>query len=246
MLFKAALLASVLSATAATAAPQGSWPEEMRASGLPKQNWIMVIPARREADGSVLVWDRDDPWTKQWTVPKATPGGTRTVAINGDAEDRRIVSAAQIDNMSVSSLSTLAGKYGASAIAVVVADGEGAVAVAAWAHGNYATWDEAPAGTDMRAEALATLDALYSGAKPAAVDDDGRALHIAGQRFNAAKGTMEYRIEASQDVALDQLGETPSLEVTGRDPTDPPSIRVVVTDGREIAQVLTGAGFVVK
>nr|WP_250807960.1 hypothetical protein [Neorhizobium tomejilense] len=227
------------------ASPQGSWPEDMRGYSLPKQNWIMIIPATRQADGSVSVWNRTDAWNREWVVPKATPVGTRTVAVNGDSEDMRIVSPPQIDNMSVSSLSRLAGKYGASAIAVVVAEDGGGVAVAAWAKGNYATWDTAiEDGGARRDAALRALDEIYSGSGSLAAAGEGaieEGVEIIGQRMNETLGRMEYRIQGDIDM-LARIEESGTFTVTSRNENVPPSIDVVVNDGRDVEQALFGAG----
>lgn len=249
----AAAVLTFLAASSAFASPQGTWPEDMRGYSLPKQDWIMIIPATRLPDGSVSVWNRADRWNRQWIVPKATPGGTRTVAVNGDSEDMRIVSPDQIDNMSVSALSKLAGKYGASAIAVVVAEETGGVAVAAWAKGNYATWESAVDEGDPRADALRTLDEIYAGADPemaaaahAGTEDEiGNYVTIVGQRYNESKGAMEYRISGPA-VLLDRISGDQALDVWARNDDVPPSVDLTVRDGRDVEQVLSDAGVEVR
>lgn len=241
------IIATLAISFSAYASPQGSWPEDMRGYSLPRQPWIMIIPATRNPDGSVSVWNRADAWNREWTVPKATPGGTRTVAVNGDSEDMRIVSPAQIDNMSVSSLSRLAGKYGAQAIAVVVAEEAGDVAVAAWAKGNFATWDTAFAeGEGRREAALAVLDEIFSGnqdsGRPAGDGQARDSVSVTGQRFNDAVGRMEYRITGTHAV-LDTISRDPSFEITARNDDVPPSVDLVVVDGRDIGQALREGGY---
>jgi hypothetical protein len=208
----------------ASASPQGIWPDDMRGFNLPKQDWIMIIPATRGPDGAISVWNRSDPWNREWVVPKTTPLGTRTIAVNGDSEDMRIVSADQIDNMSVSSLSRLAGKYGASAIAVVVFEQVGGTAVAAWAKGNYATWEAVvPAeGQTQRQAALVTLDDIFSGEAnvpayevAAAASEGQMSARILGQRFNETLSLMEYRVEGSFGT-LKRLIPSPDVEITGQ------------------------------
>lgn len=207
----------------------------------------MIIPATRLADGTVSVWNRADAWNREWVVPKSTPTGTRTVAVNGDSEDMRIVTAPQIDNMSVSSLSRLAGKYGASAIAVVVAEEGVGVAVAAWAKGNYATWDMATeADPERRDAALIALDRIYSGAEPPEpAKDDATAgegaVNILGQRLAEDSGRMEYRI-AGDIETLDRIAGSRAFTVTSRNDDVPPSIDVIVNDGRDVETVLGEAG----
>ena len=219
----------------------------MRGFSLPEQEWIMIIPVTRKADGSVSVWNRNDSWNRDWTVPKATPAGTRTVAVNGDSEDMRIVSPFQIDNMSIDSLSKLASKYGTAAIAVVVSEeGTDNVAVAAWAKGNYATWDSvAPSGRTRREAALAMLDDIYSGsstsvAVPGAESATG-AVSIVAQRYNQTFGTNEYRIVGERSD-LERLANDPAISVTSRNEDVPSSIDLWVNDGRDIEQIIRGVG----
>lgn len=253
MKLPAAAVLTILAAVPALASPQGSWPEDMRGYSLPKQNWIMILPATRKADGTVSVWNRADPWNRQWIVPKATPSGTRTVAVNGDSEDMRIVSPEQIDNMSVAALSKLAGKYGASAIAVVVLEEPGQVAVAAWAKGNYATWESAVDEGSPRLDALKTIDEIYAGTdRNMAVGDsaaskgrDDLRVTIVGQRFDEGAGRMEYRISGSADV-LDEIAADPSFEVFARNEDVPPTVDLSVRDGRDVEQVLSEAGVAVR
>lgn len=250
--YLAAVLA-FLAATSVAASPQGTWPEDMRGYSLPRQDWIMIIPATRKADGSVSVWNRTDAWNREWIVPKATPAGTRTVAVNGDSEDMRIVSPEQIDNMSVSALSKLAGKYGASAIAVVVAEETGEVAVAAWANGNYATWERAVGGDDPRDDALRTLDEIYAGADPnlasspieAGETGDLNYVTIVGQRYNERKGVMEYRISGPSSL-IDRIVANPAFGVDARNEDVPPSVDLTVVDGRDVERVLAEAGVAVR
>jgi hypothetical protein len=249
----AAVLLTVLAAAPALASPQGSWPEDMRGYSLPRQNWIMILPATRKPDGTVSVWNRTDAWNRQWIVPKATPNGTRTVAVNGDSEDMRIVSPEQIDNMSVAALSKLAGKYGASAIAVVVLEEPGQVAVAAWARGNYATWDSAVDEDTPRLDALKTLDEIYAGTDRNMTVGDSAAseaqgdqrVTIVGQRFDERAGRMEYRISGSAGV-LDKIAADSAFEVSTRNEDVPPTIDLSVRDGRDVEQVLSEAGVAVR
>jgi hypothetical protein len=245
-----AVLLALLAAWPALASPQGTWPEEMRGYSLPKQNWIMILPATRRLDGTVSVWNRADVWNRQWIVPKATPNGTRTVAVNGDSEDQRIVSPEQIDNMSVTALSRLASKYGASAIAVVVAEEHGEVAVAAWAKGNYATWETAVDNGTPRTDALRTIDEIYSGSNRTPGGETAREtakeqVSIIGQRFNEQAGRLEYRIAGPISV-LDEIAAHPSFEVAPGNGNVPPSIDLMVKDGRDVEQALSEAGFEVR
>ncbi|MBY3151016.1 hypothetical protein HFO56_01040 [Rhizobium laguerreae] len=252
MKLQTAAVLSLLSTAPALASPQGSWPEDMRGFSLPKQDWIMILPATRKTDGTVSVWNRAEAWNRQWIVPKATPNGTRTVAVNGDSEDMRIVSPEQIDNMSVAALSKLAGKYGASAIAVVVLEEPGEVAVAAWARGNYATWDSAVDGSAPRLGALKTLDEIYAGADrnmiagPEAPEGDSEGpVTIVGQRFDERTGRMEYRISGPTDV-LGRIAADPAFDVSAKNEDVPPTIDLSVRDGRDVEQVMSEAGVSVR
>ncbi|MDW9478796.1 hypothetical protein GOB57_08765 [Sinorhizobium meliloti] len=243
---------ALLAASSAFASPQGTWPEDMRGYSLPKQEWIMIIPATRGPDGTVSVWNRADSWNREWIVPKATPSGTRTVAVSGDSEDMRIVSPEQIDNMSVSALSKLAGKYGASAIAVVVAEETGEVAVAAWASGNYATWDMVlDQEGDPRSNALRKLDEIYAGAAPvtapaeAGEAEDQEYVAIVGQRYNEEIGRMEYRISGPLDL-LDRIVANPAFGIASRNEDVPQSVDLTVLDGRDVERVLAEAGLAVR
>ena len=99
---------------------EGAWPQDARGGSLRKPAWVLVVPAKRQDDGSLLVWDRNDSWVRQWIVPAKTPKGLRTVAIVGDSEDKRLVAATQIDNMQSSALRQISRKYNAPAIALAV------------------------------------------------------------------------------------------------------------------------------
>jgi hypothetical protein len=245
MKFIVSLCVAALVAGTAQAAPQGSWPEEYRGGSLPVPQWVMVIPARRLADGRISVWDRADEWTRTWTVPKATPSGLRTVMINGDSEDKRIVDAAQIDLMSGQALSRLAGKYGAGAIVVAVEDDRGDVALAAWAKGHFPTWDGAVPSADARASTLAAIDAIYSGRQspePIPAATGGMYAVIEAQRYNEAIGRMEYRIRPDGSAALEAIEGSDNLSVNARNDDVPPVVDLSVRDGRDVEQVLSEIG----
>lgn len=241
-------VAMTLVASGAYAAPQGAWPDNMMGKTLPKQSWIMVIPAERMADGGIKVWDRSDAWNESWLVPRSTPSGVRTVAVNGDADDKRMVSSSEIDGMSVAALSALAGKYGADAIAVPVVDANGQVAVAAWARGGYATWSSAPmtaAASEARGAALALMDTIFSGGGSKGVSSKSESVQITGQRFNAIVGADEYRIAGRGEV-LDALAASPNIVVTGRENGETPALHVTTKDGRDVAAVLSDMGISIR
>lgn len=224
----------------ASAAPEGSWPEESRGQPLPKPEWILVVPARRGPDGAVKAWDKEDSWTREWIVPRATPSGTRTVAIVGDSEDRRNIEGWSLDEMDVAALGRLASKYSAPAVAVVVEDDLGAAAVAAWMPQQAATWETAGAG-DARNGSLATLDSIFSGGSPSRESFD---VAITGQRVDG--GRTEYRIELAHPIMEDVLRGVPGLDVIGYVDAKRPSLIVSVNDGRDIEMVLRSAGIGIK
>lgn len=124
------------------------WPASAQGRALPRPAWVLVIPARRTATGDLVIWDRNDAWTKAWRVPRLVDG-IRMVSLLGDAEDRRSVTADAIDGMIVSSLDVVVRKYGAPAIALAVSDGS-AVAIAGYVPGYSAAWQPAEATSDVQ------------------------------------------------------------------------------------------------
>ena len=234
-------IALLASAVAASASPQGTWPDASRDLPLGRPTWILVVPAVRDASGSIVLWDRASDWTKAWVVPKATPGGIRTVSISGDSEDQKVIHAEQLDNMSSEALKTLANKYAADAVAVVVRDSASEVAVAAWKRGQHATWEQAPPGADGRIAALSAIDVLFSGsgidapsADAGAVPDAGGPVSVLAQRYNDDVGSMEYRVRASKTQA-DALAATGSVRLTG---SGDGTVDLVVVDGSPIQDVI--------
>ena len=236
-----------VSAVQALAAPHGTWPDQARARPMPRPAWVLVVPAMRLDDGSIKVWSRADDWPQEWVVPKATSSGLRTVAISGDSEDQKLILPQELDNMRMDSLRRMAGKYGAEAVAVAVVDVSGNVAVAAWARGSEATWDEASGEGDPRGAALRLVDGLFGGdtERPATETDDaavaspfdGR-VYVVGERQDPSGGPMEYRIEIP-DGEADVLRNAVDLTVTrtGGGTTD-----VTVAGGRSLLDVLAELG----
>lgn len=237
-----AALALLLHATTAAAAPQGAWPDDARNLPLGRPSWILVVPASRADDGTIRLWDRQDEWLRSWVVPKATPDGIRTVAITGDSEDQKLIRGEQLDNMRVDSLSLLARKYSAEAVAVVVRDSDEDVAVAAWRVGAHATWDEAsPTAGDSRATALAVMDGLFStDAAPAEPADStpAPAVRVVAERMSSDGIRMEYRLECPQE-SLAALQGSSSLQITR---SGDGTVDVLVLDGREIGDILAEIG----
>jgi len=233
----------ILSSVPALAKPEGAWPEEARSLPLGRPAWVLVVPATRDPDGSIRLWDRQDQWLRSWIVPKATPGGIRTVAISGDSEDQKLIQGEQLDNMRVDSLKVLARKYSAEAVAVVVRDSREEVAVAAWREGAHATWNEAmsEAGApEPRREALAVMDELFADASDAGQVSPRAAdtARVVAERLSYDGVRMEYRLEIDSSLA-DMLRSSASLEVTriGEGTAD-----VLVMDGRDIADILLELG----
>lgn len=244
---KATIISAILllQASSAFAVPQGAWPDEARALPLGRPGWILVVPATRDPDRSIRLWDRQDEWLRSWIVPKTTPGGIRTVAISGDSEDQKLIHGEQLDNMRVDSLRILARKYGAEAVAVVVRDADEEVAVAAWRSGGHATWDEATSdvgSTEPRAAALSVMDSLFGTPvrtqSVASVATAPLKVRVVAERLSEDGIRMEYRLEITQDVLAD-LETSESLQVSrvGEGTAD-----VLVMDGRSINDILAGMG----
>ena len=144
---------AVLSATPALAVPpQGDWPEHAYGHTLHRPDWVLLVAARRHADGSITIWDRDDPWTRLWTVP-SIEGGLRVVGLMGDSEDARHIDARSVDGMIVDEMRPVMDKYGAQALALVVASDDG-IALAAWRPGSRATWRSLPAAEGAEARSV--------------------------------------------------------------------------------------------
>lgn len=241
----ATLSALLLQSFTALASPQGSWPPEARNVPVGRPTWVLVVPATRSDDGLIKLWDKQDSWTDTWVVPKPTPGGIRTVAITGDSEDQKLVRGEQLDHMGLESLHTLARKYGAEAVAVVVRDSNDEVAVAAWKPGREPTWEAAPgvAATDPRGGALAVIDALFAApaaqqTEVAASETETGPVKIIAERLSSDGVRMEYRIQCTEGQAA-TLGTSSSLQVTrsGEGTAD-----VLVLDGREIDGILREIG----
>lgn len=228
------LLSLFLYSATAGANPSGMWPPEARGGGLPKVDWVLVVPAVRTAQGELEIWNNADSWTDEWTVPRPTPGGLRAVAIKGDASDIRTVSGHDLDGMDLEALGYLAEKYSAPAVAVAVKEEGAGTAVAAWVPGSAAVWDEALSLSGHREAALSLIDGL--------IGSSGNEAHlevaITGQR---STGTgLEFRLEAADTVILDVINSLPGLEV--RERLSEREVVVATTEGRGIEEVLTAAG----
>lgn len=246
-----AMMMSAISTSAWAVNVEGAWPQEARGGSLRKPAWVLVIPAKRQSDGNLLVWDRADDWVRQWIVPKATPGGIRTVAIVGDSEDKRLVSASHIDNMQSSALRQIAAKYNAPAIALTVSGDDGQV-VAVWVPGQHATWDYANGNRMDRNAALETMDLLFAGkqSSPEVSSTSGSTntvqVQIVAERFNQDRQVMEYRIRAQGDEAEYRLGNANGLLVLGRATDDPHVYEVRMKNATSIEAALENAGLRVQ
>lgn len=238
------LSAAILAATStfASATPEGYWPSEAQGVSLPKPGWVLVVPAKRQSDGTIIVWDRDIPWMKEWVVPHPTPSGLRTIAIAGDSEDKRLIDGTAIDEMGIDALERLASKYKAPAIAVAVSDEVDAIAVAAWMPGHEASWESVPE-TASRQAALSTIDHLFSGQTqtPGLATDGGFDIAIVGQRMTSVG--IEYKVMLENERSLELISSTQGLAVLDYDvETESPSAIIRVTDGRDVETVLFSAG----
>jgi len=226
-------LAVTILPTQSFAGAEGYWPPEARGVTLPRPAWVLVVPARRGADGTVAAWDRTGSWMRKWVVPRSAKGNLRTVAVTGDSEDARIVDGTQIDNMDTSALGRLASKYGAPAVAVVMEGAEGEAAVAVWKPGHGAAWDMTNPGEDSREGSLRLIGDLFSGQRKPR-------FQITGVR--TVGGVEQYRLSAGDASLLDRLGEIPGIEVVEilEGDENRPSAVVTVTDGRRIEDALGG------
>jgi hypothetical protein len=208
---------------------------------------VLVVPAKRQEDGTLLVWDRNDSWVRQWIVPEKTPKGLRTVAIVGDSEDKRLIAATQIDNMQSSALRQIARKYNAPAIALAVSSGEEQV-VAAWIPGYNATWDYAATGLENRKASLETIDQLFSGHQAVAASDFGaehtdmEGVVVLAERFNSQAQTMEYRVRAPNAEAENRMLGSNRFIILGRASSDQSILEIRMNDNTPIEKALQEAG----
>lgn len=240
-----AALLITLTASSASASPQGIWPDEARHLPMGRPSWVLVVPAVRGEDGRIQLWDRFSPWSREWVVPRPTPSGIRTVSISGDSEDQKLIRSEQLDNMSSETLRLLAGKYGAAAVAVVVEDSSNSIAVAVWKKGGHATWEVAQIGDTPRSSALAAIDVLFGGTDAAIVDAAAEAqtaaATIIAQRLIEG-GAPEYRLKVNGEAAR-LVATSSTFRVTGREGD---LVDVMVVDGRDIESALLQVGVSVQ
>lgn len=207
-----AVLTALASHPAAAQAPAAPWPDSARWRELPRPDWILVIPARRTGSGRLVIWDRNDPWTRAWRVP-ATIGGLRVVTLHGDTEDGRSVTPEAIDGMIVDEMAVVMRKYGAPALALAVTDGH-SIALAGWVPGHRAAWTPVSATGDMardRLEVLAAVPGLFSGGRATAAQPLQEAGGVTIEAFREREdGGHDYRIlvrgeRSAVDAALDAV-----------------------------------------
>jgi len=219
-----ALVALLVLCTPAAAqpSPAAPWPIQAQGRALPRPDWVLAIPARRQADGSLSIWDRADEWTSAWRVP-AVADGLRVVTLLGDTEDRRTITSAAIDGMMVDDLSKVLRKYGAPAMALVVTDGS-SVAVAGYVPGWQASWESVPWTGDTASTRELSLDAiagLFDGAGQASPQTDASASGMSGilidaYRVDQSTGATDYRIivygtPQEIDFQLDTVAAMPGI-----------------------------------
>lgn len=249
-----ALLPAPHAAASEAAAP---WPESARGRPLPRPSWVLVIPARRAADGSLSIWRRDDEWTKAWRAPRLVRG-IRMVSLFGDSEDRRAVTAEAIDGMLVDSLSSVMRKYGAPALALAVTDGR-SVALAGYVPGRPASWVPAEVGEDAgatRERSLAALSGLFGAAGvagPAGTPEASVApADVEILALRDADGGFDYRlrVRASGEAQARRMLATAGLELAEAEaPGADGTLTVIASspDGvEEVRAAMKAAGLTVR
>lgn len=241
--------------------PQGDWPEYAYGHTLDRPDWVLLVAARRHEDGSISIWDRDDPWTRLWTVP-SIEGGLRVVGLMGDSEDGRYIDARSVDAMIVDEMRPVMDKYGARALALVVTSTEG-IALAAWSPGSRATWRSLPpmegeaARDAVLDEILVTFSTASAREAPPAAepepylgpssDGPARLVALVGERDMG--DATDYLVDlsglpgTSRGRALDDLSA-----ISARPVEVLSGARVVVTlpSGTDPYRTIERAGFVVE
>lgn len=180
-------------AQSTSAAP---WPSSAQGRTLPRPDWVLAIPARRNDDGTLSIWERSDDWTREWRVPTVVDG-LRVVTLLGDSEDRKRITPEAIDQMLVDQMEPVMAKYGAPALALVVTDGS-STAVAGYMPGWQASWDEVGHSSSLqetRTLAADVISAMFSDpySAPTPSGETG-GVHIQAFRQNPQTGGMDYRI----------------------------------------------------
>ena len=131
--------------------------------------WVLVVPV--EAAGSHMTWGRTA-WARAWQVPVRRVG-MRLISTVGDDEDKRILPASSLDDMStppLSAFSSLSRKYSAPAVALV--RDEGTLGVSAWVFRNgHVRSGHADSENDPVAHHEAGLRLVEAMTAPGASDD---------------------------------------------------------------------------
>lgn len=203
----------------AQSSPAAPWPIAAQGRSLPRPDWVLAIPARRQADGSLAIWDRNDDWTKEWRVPKVVDG-LRIVTLLGDSEDRKRITPSAIDEMLVDQMRPVMDKYGAPALALIVTDGQ-STAVAGYVPGWTAAWTDVPYAAGLpetHALSTAAISGMFSEpySQPLATDTGAEAVEIRAYRQNPETGGMDYKLvlHGTQDMLQYQLNTISSFAGT--------------------------------
>lgn len=188
--------------------------------GLPRPDWVLAIPARRTADGGLVIWDRTDEWTRAWRVPRVIDG-MRVVTLLGDSQDSRSITPAAIDGMLVDEMQVVLDKYGAPALALIVNDGA-SIAVAGYVPGWQASWTSVASDLDphvARDNSMDAIASLFDGrGNQTQPSQASTALEILAYRQNPSTGGLDYRIlirgdQSGAQAALDIMAGIPNGNV---------------------------------
>lgn len=234
----ALLLANLATSATAQTVP---WPNHAQGRALPRPSWVLAIPARRNADGSLTIWDRADEWTRSWRVPQ-TVNGLRIVTLLGDTEDRRSITPDAIDSMLVDQMRPVLSKYGAPALALAVNDGT-SVAVAGYVPGSSAAWDwsgDASSIDEAHASAIGTIAELFSGeGAPAPAETTGTSVRILAYRQNPQTGGLDYRLTTYGDGAAvaSTLNAVPGTAVVNLEQADDGSWTIEIQRAPEAPEI---------
>lgn len=210
------------------------WPDQAYERGLPRPDWVLAIPARRASDGSLTIWDRNDPWTSAWRVP-ITVDGLRIVTLFGDTEDRRSITPDAIDGMLVDQMQPVMEKYGAPALALIVDDGSG-IALAGYVPGYPASWTLAAETADTEETRKASADllaSLFNGAVTAPVQVVEYGVVINAYRQDEFTGETDYRVTVSGsweqiNAQLDAISIMPSTSIVSEAALSETQVEAVV------------------
>lgn len=214
----------------AQSTPAAPWPYSAQGRSLPRPDWILAIPARRNADGSLAIWDRDDEWTKAWRVPQVIDG-LRVVTLLGDSEDRRSITPEAIDQMLVDQMHPVMQKYGAPALALIVTDGQ-STAVAGYVPGWQASWNEVDYAGNVvegRHLSIAAISSMFSDPYQEQPTAAAATVTIDAYRQNPQSGGFDYRIVVrggpeAVDQQLNLIASMPGTLVVNEQRLDDQSI----------------------